>query len=168
MKRNSAGEVVKYKARLVAKGFTQVEGVDYFETFAPVAKLASIRSILAIATRNNWPIDMFDFTSAFLNGKLDDDEEVYMEQPQGYEENDPLEFCKRLLKSIYGLKQAGRKSYEVVCRLMSDLGFHRSEADPAVFYRHQNGHILVIAIHVDDCTITGDSQDEINRCKAII
>ena len=73
IKKNAAGQIEKFKARLVTKGFTQVKGVDYFETFAPVAKLASIRSILAIAARNNWPIDMFDFHSAFLNGELGDD-----------------------------------------------------------------------------------------------
>ena len=75
---------------------------------------------------------MFDFYGAFLNGELGDDEEVYMEQPLGYEERDRKRFCVQLLKSIYGLQQAlaGRKWYEVVCRLMDDLGFHRSEADP--------------------------------------
>ena len=168
MKKNSNGQIEKYKARLVAKGFTQVEGVDYFETFAPVAKLASIWSILAIASRNDWPIDMFDFHSAFLNGEHGDDEEVFMEQPLGYEERDWKCFCVQLLKSIYSLKQAGRKWYEVVCKLMGDLGFHRSEADPAVYYSHQDGHILVIAIHVDDCTITGDSQERVDKCKKAI
>ena len=88
IKKDSAGKIERYKARLVAKGFTQVHGVDYYDTWAPVAKLGSIRLLLAIATQNKWPIDMFDFHSAFLNGQLDSDEEVFMEQPQGYEESD--------------------------------------------------------------------------------
>ena len=168
MKKNSAGQIDKYKAQLVAKGFTQVEGINYFETFAPVIILASIRSILTIALRNNWPIDMFNFHSAFLNGELGDNEEVYMEQPLGYEERDQKRFCVQLLKSIYGLKQARHKWYEVVFKLMCDIGFHRSEADPAVFYLHHDGHILLIAIHVDDCKITGDSQEHVDKCKNAI
>ena len=168
IKKNATGQIEKYKACLVAKGFTQVEGVNYFETFAPVAKLASIRSILAIAARNNWLIDMFDFHTAFLNSKLSDDKEVFMEQLLGYEERDRKRFCVQLLKSIYGLKQARLKWYEVVCKLMDDLCFHKSEADPAMFYSHQDRHIIVIAIHVDDCTITSDSQDRVDACKNAI
>lgn len=83
VKKNAAGEIDKYKARLVARGFTQVYGVDYYETFAPVAKLSSFRLILAIASRNGWPADSFDFNSAYLNSKLDED--VYLEQPPDHE-----------------------------------------------------------------------------------
>ena len=165
IKKDATGRIERYKARLVAKGFTQVYGVDYYETFAPVAKLASIRTILAIAARNNWPIDMFDFHSAFLNGQLSDDEEVFMEQPPGYEESDPKKYCVKLYKSIYGLKQAGRKWYEVVCRMLADLGFKKCEADPAIFYIHAGKDILILAIHVDDCTITGSSDDLIQNYK---
>ena len=92
---------------MVAKGYTQVHGQDYFETFAPVARLASICVILAIVTRNDWDIDTFDFNSAFLNGQLGDDEEVYMEQPPGYEVNSHRGYVLKLKKSIYGLKQSG-------------------------------------------------------------
>jgi Reverse transcriptase (RNA-dependent DNA polymerase) len=88
IKKDGNGKVECYKARLVAKGFTQVHGVDYHDTWAPVAKLASICLILTIAAHNNWSIDMFDFHSAFLNGELDSDEEVFMEQPQGYKQLD--------------------------------------------------------------------------------
>jgi Reverse transcriptase (RNA-dependent DNA polymerase) len=139
--------------------------VDYYETFAPVAKLASIRTILAIAARNNWPIDMFDFHSAFLNGQLDEDEEVFMEQPPGYEESDPQKYCVKLYKSLYGLKQAGRKWYEIVCRTLAELGFKKCEADQAVFYIHAGKDILILAIHVDDCTMTGSSDDLIQNYK---
>ena len=165
IKKDAEGMIERYKARLVAKGFTQVENIDYYETWAPVAKLASIRTILAIAARNSWAIDMFDFHSAFLNGELDDDEEVYMEYPPGLDEIDTRQFCLRLKKLIYGLKQAGRKWYDVVCRTFASLGFKKSEADPAVFYLHFDGNILIMAIHVDDCTITGNNNDLIQQYK---
>ena len=82
--------VDKYKARLVAHGFTQIYGVDYFTTFSPVAKLASFRTILAIASRYNWDIDSFDFNGAYLNGKLDENEEIYMYPAPGYDRRSPL------------------------------------------------------------------------------
>ena len=139
--------------------------MDYYEMFAPVAKLTSIRTILAIAACNNWPIDMFDFHSAFLNGQLDEDEEVFMEQLPGYEESDPQKYCVKLYKSFYGLKQAGQKWYEIVCRTLAELGFKMCEADQAVFYIHAGKDILILAIHVDDCTMTGSSDDLIQNYK---
>ena len=132
VKRDSAGKVERYKARLIAKGFTQVHGIDYYDTWAPVAKLGSIQFLLAITMQHGWPINMFDFHSTFLNGELDSDEEVFMEQPQGYEESDKKRYvCK--FKSLYGLKQAGRKWYNALCRALAKIGFKRSEANPAVF-----------------------------------
>jgi hypothetical protein len=157
LKKNADGTIDKYKARLVARGFTQIYGVDYYETFAPVAKLASIRTLLAIAARNDWPIDMFDFHSAFLNGELDDDEDIYMEQPPDHPVDDPDRFVVKLHKSIYGLKQAGKKWYDSLSRSLADIGFQKSEADPAVFYAHAGGDVVILAIHVDDCTITSSS-----------
>ena len=85
LKKDAKGNVVKWKARLVVRGFTQVQGVDYFETFAPVVRLVSIRFILAIAARNNWEVNMFDFHSAYLNGILNEGEIIYMEQPPYHE-----------------------------------------------------------------------------------
>ena len=85
IKKNAAGEIEKYKARLVAKGFTQIYGVDYYETYAPVTRLASFRLLLAIAARNGWAVDTFDFDSAYLNCNLKEDEVIYLEQPVGYE-----------------------------------------------------------------------------------
>ena len=107
IKKDVAGRIERYKACLVAKGFTQVHGIDYYDTWAPVAKLASIHLLLAIAAQNGWPVDMFDFHSAFLNGELNSDEEVFMEQPHKYEEANRKKYVVRLFKSIYGLKQAG-------------------------------------------------------------
>ena len=84
IKRNAASEIEKYKARLVTKGYSQVQGIDYDDTYAPVAQLSSLRTILAIATCNDWDIDVFDFHSAFLNGKLSEGEDIYMQLPEGY------------------------------------------------------------------------------------
>ena len=165
IKKDAAGKIERYKARLVAKGFTQVFGVDYYDTWAPVAKLGSIRFLLATAAQHGWPIDMFDFHSAFLNGELDSDEEVFMEQPQGYEELDKKRYVCKLLKSLYGLKQAGRKWYDALCKALADIGFNRSEADPAVFYARKDNNITILACHVDDCTITGSSQVLIQNYK---
>jgi Reverse transcriptase (RNA-dependent DNA polymerase) len=85
VKENAAGEVKKYKACIVAKGFTQIYGIDFYETYTPVARLASFRLLLAITAHNNWPVDAFDFDSAYLNSILDnEDETIYLEQPSHY------------------------------------------------------------------------------------
>jgi transposase InsO family protein len=165
IKRNALGQVEKYKARLVAKGYSQVYGEDYFETFAPVARLASIRTILAIAAQNDWEIDTFDFHSAYLNGQLDDDEEVFMEQPPGFETEDRSQYVLKLGKAIYGLKQSGRKWYEALRGKLSAQGFRRCEADHAVFYRHRKSSSIAMAIHVDDCIIAGNDAREIQSAK---
>ena len=103
---NSAGEFEKLKARLVVKGFTKVEGVDYFERYAPVAKPVAIRMILSVANRSDWDINQFDFHAVFLNTSLDDDEIIYMEQPPDFETADQNKFVLRLQKTIYRLEQS--------------------------------------------------------------
>ena len=80
IKKNSAGEIDKYKARLVAKGFTQIHGMDYYETYSPIAMLTSFRLLLALAARNDWEADIFDFDTAYLNSKLGEHETTYLEQ----------------------------------------------------------------------------------------
>jgi hypothetical protein len=104
IKKNAAGEIDKYKARLVARGFTQIYGVDYYETYSPVARLASFRLLMAVAAQNGWAIDAFDFDSAFLSSELGEDEVIYLEQPAGYETRDRKSWVWRLLKALYGLK----------------------------------------------------------------
>ncbi len=91
MKKNAAGEVEKYKARLVARRFTQIYGVDFYETYAPVTRLSSLWLLLAMANRNGWPVDSFDFDSAYLNSVLSDDEVIYLEQPAEYAKGNPKE-----------------------------------------------------------------------------
>jgi len=164
-KRKADGSTDKYKARLVARGFSQIYGVDYLDTYSPVAKLASFRTILALAARFDWEVECFDFNSAYLNGELEESEEIYMEQPPGYEEGGK-DFVKRLRKALYGLKQAGRRWYDTFKRELADLGFCASAADPGVFYARIGDSILVVAAHVDDYTMTGESGKLITVYKA--
>jgi hypothetical protein len=165
IKRKSDGSIDKYKARLVARGFTQIYGVDYFDTYSPVAKMASFRLILAMAARYDWDVESFDFNGAYLNGTLSDDEEIYMKEPPGYETQGERS-VKRLQKSLYGLKQAGRKWYEALSRSLADLGFHTTSADPGIFFAKIGDHILILAIHVDDCVLTGSSPSLITEYKS--
>jgi Reverse transcriptase (RNA-dependent DNA polymerase) len=155
IKQNADGSIDKYKACLVAKGFTQIHGVDYFDTFSPMAKLSSFCTILAYATHYDWEIESFDFNSAYLNAKLDEDEEIYMQEPLGYETGSSSSSVKRLLKLLYSLKQVGQKWYDTLCCILVDLRFRISSADPGVFYAHIDEHILILAIHIDDCAMTG-------------
>ena len=123
------GGGILYKARLVIRGFEQQAGVDFDETFAPVAKLQSLRMMLALAAVHDWEIDQMDVVTAFLNPKVDGD--VYMPLPQDIEADKPL-FCK-LRKSLYGLKQAPRLWYEHIDQFFRSLGLQRCEFDPNIF-----------------------------------
>jgi len=141
------GSVERYKARIVAKGFQQIPGLDYDETFAPVAKLVTIRVILSIAAIEDWEIDQVDFTQAFTNGDLEED--VYMKQPEGFHEGGPEMVC-HLKRALYGLKQAPRQWYKKMDELLLSLGFVRSEVDHCLFYLIRDGVKHVIPLYVDD------------------
>eukprot|EP01018_Ginkgo_biloba_P033190 Gb_05496 [translate_table: standard] len=109
IKYKSDGSIDKHKARLVAKGYAQQEGIDYIETFAPVTKMDTIKIVLVLAEKNGWIIYQMDVKSAFLNGYVD--EEIYVEQPQGFEIVGKENKVYNLKKSLYGLKQAPRAWY---------------------------------------------------------
>ena len=122
IKHKSDGSIEKYKAHLMAQGFTQIYGVDYFNTYSPVAHFSSIWAILALAACHNWEINTFNFIGAYLNGELGDNEEIYMQPAPGYKASQPNQVLK-LKKSLYGLKQAGCRWYETLCGALGDVGF---------------------------------------------
>jgi hypothetical protein len=154
----------QFKARMVARGFSQEYGLDYFETYAPVARFASLRLVLAIAAYHCLQIQQMDVDTAFLYGNLE--EEIYMEQPEGYIDDSSL-VCK-LRKSLYGLKQAPRVWYQVIDKFFRTQGLVRSGADPAVYVetRPISGQIpLIVAIYVDDLIIVHKDIARINSLK---
>ena len=148
-----------YKARLVAKGFTQTAGIGYEETFSPVARLDSLRLLLSLATTYDWEVHQIDIKSAYLNGNLE--EEIYMEQPKGFEVPGKEEKVCRLRKAIYGLKQAGRQWHEHLHESLREFGYKKLiSGDVSIFFKHQdNGEgITIILVYVDDMAIFGSSE----------
>jgi hypothetical protein len=125
LKHAADGNIERYKARFVARGFSQVEGVDYDETFASVARYTSIRSMISIATEMGWKIHQMDVKTAFLNGLIQ--EEVYIEHPLGFEVHGRESHVCRLKKALYGLKQAPRAWYSRIDAYLQQLGFEKSE-----------------------------------------
>ncbi|KAK4254159.1 hypothetical protein QN277_020331 [Acacia crassicarpa] len=156
------GTLEKYKARLVAKGFTQIYGEDYTETFAPVAKLNTIRILLSIAVNLDWGLHQLDVKNAFLNGELK--EEVYMKLPPGFPGKKPNQVCK-LKRSLYGLKQSPRAWFDRFTRVMKKHGFTQGQSDHTLFVKHYNGKMTILTVYVDDIILTGDDEVEINQIK---
>ena len=136
VKHAADGNVEKYKARFVARWFSQVEGVDHDETFAPVARYTSIRSLISIVAEMGWKIHQMDVKTAFLNGIIQ--EEVYMEQPQNFEIHGRESHVCKLKKALYGLKQAPRAWYSKIDTYLLSMGFQKSEVDPNLSHSFKN------------------------------
>lgn len=162
IKYKPTGEVERFKARLVAKGFTQVEGVDFHETFAPVAKLVTVRSLLAVAVKKNWALHQLDVNNAFLHGDLE--EEVYMKIPQGFAKEGDDRVC-RLRKSLYGLRQASRNWHHKFTRALLDIGFYQTRADHSLFIFKKGTVYISALIYVDDIILTGNDDVKIDEVK---
>ncbi|KAK4383286.1 Retrovirus-related Pol polyprotein from transposon TNT 1-94 [Sesamum angolense] len=158
------GTLEQYKARLVAKGFTQTYGVDYFETFSPVARLNFIRVLFSLAVNLNWPMYQMDIKNAFLYGDLN--ETIYMEQPAGYvAQGEKQHMVCKLKKAIYGLKQSPRAWFDKFSRIIGEFGFSRCQADHSVFVQTTKSGIVVLAVYVDDILITGSDIVGIEEAK---
>uniref|UniRef100_A0A2N9E5K6 Integrase catalytic domain-containing protein n=1 Tax=Fagus sylvatica TaxID=28930 RepID=A0A2N9E5K6_FAGSY len=164
IKTRSDGSIERYKARLVAKGFTQEYGIDYEETFAPVARLSSVRTLLAVAASRQWKLFQMDVKNAFLNGDLS--EEVYMQPPPGLS-HPPDKVC-RLRRALYGLKQAPRAWFAKFSSTVSRLGFSISSYDSALFLRRTGKGTILLLLYVDDMIITGDDLSGIQELKAFL
>jgi Reverse transcriptase (RNA-dependent DNA polymerase) len=147
-KRNEHNEVTRCKTRIVAKGYSQVDGIDYTDTFAPMARLESVRTVLSIVASLDWEIHQFDIKTAFLHGDLTED--LYMEQPEGRKEKGKETWVCKLHKSLYGLRQAGRCWYTRLYDEMCKAGFVRVSVDHSVFVKHSDSGHAMITVHVDD------------------
>ena len=153
VKKDTNGEIVKHKARLVAKGYVQKYGIDYEEVFAPVTRMETVRLLLALAAKNDWEVHHLDVKSAFLNGELE--EEVYVSQPKGYVKAGQETKVYRLLKALYGLRQAPRAWYAQLNKCLLRLGFVKCPYEHAVYTRREGSETLILGVYVDDLLITG-------------
>lgn len=165
IKYNSDGSVERLKSRLVVLGNHQKEGIDYTETFAPVAKMVTVRAFLAIAASKNWELHQMDVHNAFLHGDLD--EEVYIKLPPGFESSSPNKVC-RLRKSLYGLKQAPRCWFAKLVSALKKYGFLQSYSDYSLF-TYTKGEIQInVLVYVDDLLISGNDSAALRAFKAYL
>ncbi|CAA0830901.1 cysteine-rich RLK (RECEPTOR-like protein kinase) 8, partial [Striga hermonthica] len=127
------GTIDKYNARLVVKGFKQTEGYDFFDMYSPVTRITSIRVLIAIAAMHDLEIHQMDMKTTFLNGDLE--EEIYMEQPEGFVAPGKEKKVCRLVNSLYGLKQAPKQWHEKFDKVMLSNGFNINECDKCVYIK---------------------------------
>ncbi|KAL9259481.1 Retrovirus-related Pol polyprotein from transposon RE2-like protein [Drosera capensis] len=160
-KSHENGTVIRNKARLVAKGYSQEEGIDFDETFAPIARLEAIRMFLAYAAYEGFKVYHMDVKSVFLNGKLQ--EEVYVEQPPVFESYEYPYHVYRLDKTLYGLKQAPRAWYETLLTFLYENNFERGKVDTTLFLKKHKEHILLT---LQDVQLTEKAQvDHVNSLE---
>ncbi|GJY56370.1 retrovirus-related pol polyprotein from transposon TNT 1-94 [Tanacetum coccineum] len=148
VKLDELGGILKNKARLVARGYRQEEGIDFEESFAPVARLEAIRIFLAFAAHMNMVVYQMDVKTAFLNGNLW--EEVYVSQPDGFVDPDNPNHVYKLKKALYGLKQAPRAWYDMLSSFLISQDFSKGSVDPTLFIRREGKELLLVQIYVDD------------------
>ena len=157
------GKVDKHKSILVAKGFSQVEGIDYTESFSPISKINSIHLVLSLNASSKWESHQMDVKSTFLYGDLH--EEIYMEQPLGFIQDDSILVCF-LKKSLYGFKQAPNAWYAKMDSFLLATGFSRCHSDNNVYTKRVDGPLIILVIYVDDLILIGSDPKIINHVKA--
>ncbi|KAD4179829.1 hypothetical protein E3N88_28420 [Mikania micrantha] len=165
-KMKADGSIDKYKARLVIKGFTQKEGVDYFDTYSPVTRITSIRLVLAIAALRNLEVHQMDVKTAFLNGDLE--EEIYMEQPEGFSAPGQEGKVCKLVKSLYSLKQAPKQWHQKFDQVMLNNGFKINECDKCVYVKNTMRGYVILCLYVDDMLIVGSDDNMIKSTKDML
>lgn len=163
IKRQPDGSIERHKARLVARGFSQQYGMDYEETFSPVAKITTIRVLIALAASKSWKLWQMDVKNAFLHGELD--KEIYMVQPMGFEDKEKPEYVCKLKKALYGLKQAPRAWYGKIAEFLVQCGYSIAPADSSLFVKEREGKLAIVLVYVDDIIITGDDEEEIQQSR---
>ena len=164
VKRNSDGSINKYKSRLVAKGYIQRHGVDFEEVFAPVARIETVRFIIALAASRGWRIHHLDVKTAFLNGDLK--ETVYVSQPEGFKVEGSEDKVYKLEKALYGLRQAPRAWNEKLNQVLEKLLFVRCSKEPSLYRKKIDNDHLLVAVYVDDLLVCGSSSIMISVFKA--
>ena len=161
LKRDSEGKIKRWKARLVAQGFSQIEGYDYYATFANTVSFDSIRLVLAYAAGQDYDLHTADVRTAYLNAELEDDLDIWMRQPKGFEQtgdHGELLICK-LVKAIYGLKQGARRWIATLKKGLKEMGFICSESDPGVFTINRDGERMILLTYVDDLIMADNSEN---------
>jgi hypothetical protein len=166
LKKGVDDKVERYKARLVVKGYSQKEGIDFHEIFSPVVKLVSICIVLALVALLDLELEKLDVKTTFLHGDLD--EEIYMEQPEGFVQDHNKRFVCKLKKSLYGLKQSPRKWYKKFDSFMVSQNFTRSEYDHYVYSKSLNGIFIILVLYVDDMLVARKSMVEINKVEGSV
>jgi hypothetical protein len=149
------GTLERYKARYVLRGFTQCLGVDFAETFSPVVKPATVRTVLSLALSWRWPIHQLDVKNAFLHGTLIGT--VYSQQPSGFEDSTHPDYVYRLNKSLYGLKQAPCAWYSRFATYLLSLGFAEAKSDTSLFIYQSGFDSAKLLLYVDDIILTASS-----------
>jgi hypothetical protein len=163
LKRDETGAIVKHKARLVAHGFIQREGIDFDDTFSPVARMESVRLLLASAAQEGWRVHHMDVKSAFLNGDLK--EGVYVHQPPLFAIPGKEGKVLHLRKALYGLRQAPRAWNAKLDSTLKGMGFGQSPHEAAIYRRGNGGNALLVGVYVDDLVITGTMDAEVTTFK---
>ena len=165
-KRDALGHIVRYKARLVARGFSQVEGVDFNETFAPVAKFSTIRCVVTLGAAMDLEMHQMDVKTAFLNPKLE--EVIYMDQPQGFVQEGQEHLKCKLKKALPGLKQSGRAWYRDMDAMFARKGFQRGHADHSLYTMQSCEHLVIVIVYVDDLILLASSMTKMLEVKAML
>eukprot|EP00253_Pinus_taeda_P033360 PITA_33360 len=164
-KLNENGEVIRNKARLFCKGYAQQEGIDFEETFSPVARLDAIRTFLALSSFQKFKVFQMEVKSTFLNGDLE--EEVYIEKPDGFIlGNDPNLVC-RLKKALYGLKQAPRAWYYRLDKYLHQQGLSKGSADSNLYVKIENNKLLILVVYIDDISF-GRNEEAMSQNFALV